>query len=59
MTILWHCRSCNECGNKSMNLQDLIKYRKDQEDMIHLLIRLLEHKCEDPQIGIKIDGDSQ
>lgn len=42
-----------------MNLQDLIKYRKDQEDMIHLLIRLLEHKCEDPQIGIKIDGNSQ
>ena len=56
MRIKFHCRNCNELGDEDLNLETLLKIRLEEESLLDLVMRSLNHKCSDPKLGIKI-GD--
>ena len=61
MVFNWHCAGCNEKGESFATLLDLIKLRKNKEDLFELLslFVLRTHSCEKPVIGVKISSGEQ
>ena len=55
MKIKWHCRNCNETGEQDIKLDDIIKsYKPKETNLISLAISKVDHKCDNPQIGVRV-----
>lgn len=56
MQIEWHCRQCNETGSTKADIVDLLKQRKNKENMIALMqkfVKITHDKC-NGDMGVKL-----
>ena len=53
MTILWHCRGCNELGKTSLDVRQIIQATEGEETVLETVIRIIPHECKDREIGIR------
>jgi len=59
MQVSWHCRRCNEQGTQEVSLDLLTKKHEElKQNVIDVLIALIEHECENRDIGIKLGENS-
>lgn len=58
MKILYHCRYCNETGEKELSL-DILSKKKEELDIhtLNTIMFLIDHNCEFPTLGIKLADD--
>lgn len=59
MKVLFHCRGCNEQGEKEISLPDLLEARKANETLLELILQQVskEHGCDKLLIGIRIKDE--
>lgn len=50
--IHWHCKGCNDFGKQSLDFNEVIKRRKN-EDLFTLIMSMIKHDCKDKDLGIR------
>ena len=58
MKVYWHCKGCGKFGQQNIHINTLIKKHEElPKATLEVIMFLIDHECEDRDLGIKLSGD--
>jgi hypothetical protein len=54
MKVQWHCRGCNNLGEEEIEIQKILKVKKNENvDLFTIILSLIKHSCSNKDLGVR------